>query len=162
MLIEGRKVAYFRGRKLFGREVKLRDDYRGMQFLIVNRKLHEGSDGRTILTQWRNIGVVVGETDRTLPQSSTINNSGSEAQGPQMSIPAKEEEEEEEEEEELDEDETEPVKILEEVAVFDKIVVWGHEQIPDDEDIFVRGVEEWIDFAEAIHTVHDSQSEPSG
>ncbi|THW17119.1 ribonuclease H1 small subunit [Aureobasidium pullulans] len=42
-------------------------------------------------------------------------------------------------------------KILQEVATFDKIVVWGHEVQPDgQEDAYVRGVSEWIGLATAV------------
>ncbi|CAD0037710.1 unnamed protein product, partial [Aureobasidium pullulans] len=43
---------------------------------------------------------------------------------------------------------TPETKILQEVATFDKIVVWGHEVQPDgQEDVYVRGVSEWIGLA---------------
>ena len=54
---------------------------------------------------------------------------------------------EEDEEPEL----PQPVKAVEEVAVFDEMVVWGHDQVPASDDSLVKGVEEWIAFAEAIH-----------
>ncbi|OJJ30653.1 hypothetical protein ASPWEDRAFT_32816 [Aspergillus wentii DTO 134E9] len=46
----------------------------------------------------------------------------------------------------------EPVKILEQQASFDDFVVWGHEVAPAADDRFVKGVEEWIKLAEAIHS----------
>lgn len=51
-----------------------------------------------------------------------------------------------------DEEEAEPeVKILEEQATFDEVMVWGHELVVDeDSDPYVRGVEEWIGFAEQV------------
>jgi ribonuclease H2 subunit C len=43
------------------------------------------------------------------------------------------------------------VKAVHELATFDEIVVWGHEVAPDSmEDVYVKGVEEWIGFAEAV------------
>uniref|UniRef100_A0A093V572 Ribonuclease H2 subunit C n=1 Tax=Talaromyces marneffei PM1 TaxID=1077442 RepID=A0A093V572_TALMA len=45
----------------------------------------------------------------------------------------------------------EPVKILESQATFDSFVVWGHEIPPAADDTFVKGVDEWIKLAEAIH-----------
>jgi ribonuclease H2 subunit C len=56
------------------------------------------------------------------------------------------------EEEELDEnDQIEGIGILEEQAGFDEILVWGHEALPDEtSDPYVRGVEEWIIFAEQV------------
>ncbi|OCT44849.1 ribonuclease H2 subunit C [Cladophialophora carrionii] len=51
-----------------------------------------------------------------------------------------------------DEDEPpEPVRILEETSTFEDMVVWGHDIVPTNEDPFVKGIEEWISFAEAIH-----------
>ena len=36
-------------------------------------------------------------------------------------------------------------------AAFDEVVVWGHESIADSAaDPYVRGVEEWISFAEQV------------
>ncbi|KAL9023392.1 MAG: hypothetical protein Q9180_008254, partial [Flavoplaca navasiana] len=58
------------------------------------------------------------------------------------------------EEEEMDgdeKDEEEEVKVLEEVANFKEFAVWGHETVPEGDDAFVKGVEEWIAFAAAMH-----------
>ncbi len=42
----------------------------------------------------------------------------------------------------------------EELAEFDQIMVWDHAQLPDGEmDPYLRGLEEWIGFAETIHSV---------
>lgn len=49
-----------------------------------------------------------------------------------------------------EEEEEEEVKVLEEVANFKDFVVWGHETVPDGDDAFVKGVEEWIAFAAAV------------
>lgn len=51
----------------------------------------------------------------------------------------------------LDDEEPEPVKILETTAEFRDVVVWGHDQVPAPDDTFVKGVEEWLAFADAIH-----------
>ncbi|PLB39721.1 ribonuclease H2 subunit C [Aspergillus candidus] len=45
----------------------------------------------------------------------------------------------------------EPVKVLEKQATFQDVMVWGHEFMPAADDPFVRGVEEWVRFAEAMH-----------
>ncbi|KAI1487708.1 ribonuclease H2, subunit C [Biscogniauxia mediterranea] len=38
-------------------------------------------------------------------------------------------------------------------AVFDEITIWGHETSADaSEDPYIRGMEEWITFAEQIHS----------
>jgi len=46
----------------------------------------------------------------------------------------------------------EPVKVVEEVSNFDEMTIWGHDQLPASDDNFINGVEEWISFAEAIHS----------
>lgn len=46
--------------------------------------------------------------------------------------------------------EEEPVKILEEQVLFDEVVLWGHEGIPNENDPYVKGIEEWISFAETV------------
>lgn len=55
-----------------------------------------------------------------------------------------------------EEDEEEPelpdvVKVVEHVASFESMTVWGHDQLPASDDSFAKGIEEWIAFAEAIH-----------
>ncbi|ODH44793.1 hypothetical protein ACO22_00694 [Paracoccidioides brasiliensis] len=61
-------------------------------------------------------------------------------------------EEEEEEEEEDDDDDDEPVTtILEKEGTFSEFVVWNHQKVPAADDPFVKGVSEWIQFAEAVH-----------
>ena len=42
------------------------------------------------------------------------------------------------------------VKTLEQVAGFDEMVIWGHEAVPEEDDVYVRGVEEWMAFAQAV------------
>lgn len=50
-----------------------------------------------------------------------------------------------------DGEEEEEVKIMEEQAGFGEVMVWGHEVVPEDMvDPYVRGVEEWIGFAEQV------------
>ena len=40
---------------------------------------------------------------------------------------------------------------MEEFATFEDITVWGHETVPDDaENPYARGIEEWIQFAQAV------------
>lgn len=45
----------------------------------------------------------------------------------------------------------EDVIMLDEVAEFDNFIVWGHEAVPDERDTpLIRGVSEWLKFAEAV------------
>ena len=39
---------------------------------------------------------------------------------------------------------------LDNVATFDEVVVWGHETVVETDNSFVRGVDEWVIFAEAV------------
>jgi ribonuclease H2 subunit C len=64
-------------------------------------------------------------------------------------LPKKDPEKGEVEEDEEDEEEPE-VKIMEEQGTFDEILVWGHETVMDESDPYVRGLEEWIGFAEQV------------
>ncbi|KAG4437361.1 hypothetical protein IFR05_007167 [Cadophora sp. M221] len=114
-MADGKTVAYFRGRKLHGKMVKVPSKYRG---------------------------VVVEKTERVLPKAAAGSIQRAGAQGDGV-----EEDGEAEEEEEVE------VKILEEQAGFEEIVVWGHEVLPDGMvDPYVRGVEDWIAFADGIHS----------
>ena len=42
------------------------------------------------------------------------------------------------------------ISMLQELGSFDQIVLWGHESTIEGEDPFVKGMEEWIGFAEAV------------
>ncbi|EME78843.1 uncharacterized protein MYCFIDRAFT_168150, partial [Pseudocercospora fijiensis CIRAD86] len=40
---------------------------------------------------------------------------------------------------------------MEEIGKFEEIVVWGHEMVPDRrEDVYCRGLEEWVGLAESV------------
>lgn len=52
------------------------------------------------------------------------------------------------EDEEGDEEEDEEVKVMEQIASFDGIAVWGHELVPsDEENPYQRAIIEWATFA---------------
>lgn len=90
------------------------------------RKLH----GKTVKIPEGYKGVILSSTDQKLHKEPRVS----------------------EEEEELDENEqSENIGILEEQAEFDEVMFWGHEALPDEStDPYVRGVEEWITFAEQV------------
>jgi len=46
------------------------------------------------------------------------------------------------------------VKLLKEEATFDMITIWGHDRLPAADDNFVKGIDEWIAFAEAVWKTH--------
>ena len=75
---------------------------------------------------------------------------GKEVVGESMNEQTREGGEMQEEEEKEEGEEIEEVQVLEEVASFDKVVLWGHETLVEGDDPFVKGVEEWIGFAEAV------------
>jgi ribonuclease H2 subunit C len=64
----------------------------------------------------------------------------------------------EDEDEEVDEDVDEErsgemlveTKVMEMVGTFEEVCVWGHEKVPEGEDVYVKGIEEWIGFAEKV------------
>lgn len=58
-----------------------------------------------------------------------------------------------------EEDEEEETAILQEVGSFDEVVLWGHESLVDGDDAFVKGLGEWIGFAEAVSwsEAHDTE-----
>ncbi|KAL9059580.1 MAG: hypothetical protein Q9162_001085 [Coniocarpon cinnabarinum] len=46
---------------------------------------------------------------------------------------------------------TDEMELLEEVAAVDKMVIWGHDDVPEaSTDPFCKGVQEWVAMAEAV------------
>lgn len=44
--------------------------------------------------------------------------------------------------------------IAEQVGEFEEIVVWGHGGVVEEAgDVYVRGLREWVGFAESMHTL---------
>ncbi|MCJ1469450.1 hypothetical protein MMC07_008083 [Pseudocyphellaria aurata] len=115
----GKPEAYFRGRRLRGRLVRVPQGYRG----VVMREGEGEAEGI--------------------------------AKGGAM------DEDEDEKDNLMEEDKDEVVKALDEVAHFEELVVWGHETVPEDDNVFVKGMEEWIKFADAIHAGGNSKPLPS-
>lgn len=127
---DGTKTAYFRGRKLRGRTVKV----------------PEGYEGR-----------VIQKTEEVLPSAQQPKQNGERDMAAELRRMEEGDEDDEMEDgvqsaslEEVD------VKIMETTSMFDEVVVWGHEMLPDDEDVYVKGLEEWIGFASAIHSTDSS------
>ena len=52
--------------------------------------------------------------------------------------------------EDPEDEEVEEIKVLKETGKFDEIVLWGHGAIVEDDDAFVKGLNEWVGFAEAV------------
>lgn len=50
-----------------------------------------------------------------------------------------------------EQDEQPKVGVMQGKATFDELMIWGHESLTDsNEDPYLRGVEEWISFAEQV------------
>lgn len=80
-------------------------------------------------------GVVAQKTERRLP---------TQPQGRRNEI---------EKDQDQDEEDTQlpiEVQILETNGTFDQVVIWAHEAVPEGEDVYVKGIEEWIGFAESV------------
>jgi Ribonuclease H2 non-catalytic subunit (Ylr154p-like) len=84
------------------------------------------------------LGAIVRTTERVLPQGS------------KESDLAQADEDSDDEVQALD-DIPETVKVLDSAAEFKEVIVWAHDQLPDDNDSFLKSVEEWLSFAAAIH-----------
>ena len=52
------------------------------------------------------------------------------------------------------------VKIAEQVGEFAEVVVWEHGgEVDGSGDVFVKGINEWIGFAESMHMDEDAEGE---
>ncbi|KAF1841224.1 uncharacterized protein K460DRAFT_380933 [Cucurbitaria berberidis CBS 394.84] len=90
-------------------------------------------------------GAILHVTDKTLPHSQAPGNNDG-ADGDDV--------------EEADEEESLPVevKIAEQIGEFDEMVVWGHGgEVDGAQDVFVRGMQEWVGFAESMHGTGDEE-----
>lgn len=70
----------------------------------------------------------------------------------------------EDDDEHVGEEIPEEIKVAEQVGDFEAIVVWGHGgQVDEGSDMFVRGIKEWVGFAESMHcNDEDSVTERQG
>ncbi|KAK4962248.1 hypothetical protein LTR66_000740 [Elasticomyces elasticus] len=127
---EGQSTAYFRGRKLKGRRIKVPAGYEGGTGHAYNTMATDADN--------ESIGVV-------LQKSNSVYNT----KPPRSSIP---------QDDELDdgpdnEEDSEEARVHLRSSTFQELVVWGHEVAPEDsENPYVKGVEEWMAFAHAIHS----------
>ena len=53
-------------------------------------------------------------------------------------------------------DEVGEVKILKKVSSFDNVVLWKHGSLVEGDDAFVKGLDEWIGFAEVVWSPIDT------
>ncbi|KAJ5489499.1 hypothetical protein N7539_004389 [Penicillium diatomitis] len=124
---DDQQTAHFRGRRLRGRRVAVPEGYRGTQYRDSGSTYHHEHFADALSAR---TGVIVSPTDRVISGTQGLN-------GDRM--------------EDGESDPEEPVKILEAQGTFDEMMVWGHENLPAADDPFVKGVEEWIRFAETMH-----------
>ena len=115
----GTQMAYFRGRKLKGRDVKLPKGYRGM---VVEK---DASNGEASARPGEKQHLRQKGDDR-----GEKNGDDDDDEAPSV-----------------------PVHKLQQTAVFDRMVIWNHETIPGDDDVYIRGLNEWIDFAETVSCI---------
>jgi ribonuclease H2 subunit C len=122
---------------LRGRKIKLPAGYTGTPTPYVK--------GQWTLTL--RSGIATKPTERLLPQQpqSSSNNVGAEDSASEA-------------EEDNPTEKPEPVKILQSTATFTEFMLWGHDMLPAADDPFVKGIEEWIAFAEAIHAEPSPQA----
>ncbi|KAK5165153.1 uncharacterized protein LTR77_009251 [Saxophila tyrrhenica] len=131
-------TSYFRGRKLLGSHVPLPSGYHGLVLSKTERVLpvslandaRAGAVGHAELSIVEKLRRMEGE----IPPTSADDEDDDDKGGL---------------------DEPLEVKILEEQARFEEVVVWGHETPVGEEDEFVRGLGEWLGFAGAIHAYDD-------
>lgn len=134
---EGVPTAYFRGRKLLGRKVQLPEGYEGwfgrhLDFCVFTNA---------------HLGHVLKKTDRKHPKEE-----------PESSL---QQEDANMSEDGSEDDRPDEIGVVESVASFDGVTVWGHGSAPATEDEpYARGVEEWIAFAQAVSRspTHDLKS----
>ena len=48
------------------------------------------------------------------------------------------------------EEEQEDMTVMNEIGSFDNLLLWNHESMINEDDTFVKGLSEWIRFAEAV------------
>ncbi|SMR58556.1 unnamed protein product [Zymoseptoria tritici ST99CH_1A5] len=103
--------------------------------------------GRKLLA--KRLPLPAGYTGHLLQKTNTILPVKPKMRVPRHRQDVEDDEEDEEEEEELPAE----VKVVEEKGRFEEILVWGHESVPseDGEDVFVRGLGEWVGWANRIH-----------
>ncbi|KAF2631262.1 ribonuclease H1 small subunit [Macroventuria anomochaeta] len=124
-------------------------DEKGTQHVhFRGRHLH----GTTLPLPSNYTGAVLNITDKLAPQTQTRTL-------PSTATESTNHDDDEDMEQEL----LEEVKVAEQIGEFDSIVVWGHGGVVDEgSDMFVRGVREWVDFAEALHCDEEDGVETNG
>jgi len=90
-------------------------------------------------------GAVMHGTEKVLPQSHTSK------------------EQNEVDEEDMEKEGDVEVKIMEQVGSFDEVLVWGHGgKVDQSQDVYARGLGEWIEWAECMHGEDEEQEQGEG
>ncbi|MCJ1312576.1 hypothetical protein MMC25_006250 [Agyrium rufum] len=118
----GQKVSYFRGRKLYGRDIKFDERYKGVIVRETDQTLKLGKSSRT-------------SSDNSLEDDDDLEDN--------LKTTVEEEDD--------DSEEQETVKILQELGTFDTVCVWEHEALPTTDDVVMRNLDEWVKWSHALH-----------
>ncbi|EAS35405.3 ribonuclease H2 subunit C [Coccidioides immitis RS] len=120
-------TTYFRGRKLRGRRIALPEGYHG---------------------------VVASPTEMTLKQPKKDTSRGSSRpDNPECNRNTNNDSDNDGNDVDEDDDDVQPSPtILEAQGTFSNLIVWDHDKVPSTDDVFVKGIGEWIRFAEAMHS----------
>lgn len=86
--------------------------------------------GRTVRIPEQYQGLILKSSDKVITQVPTVFEDGDEDEEPEL---------------------PETVKVVEQIGTIENMTIWGHDQVPPSDDVLVKGVEEWIALAEAIH-----------
>lgn len=98
--------------------------------------------GRSLRVPEGYVGLVLQKTDKLLPVKTRVPSA--------EELRAVEEGDAEDEAGMAAGEEEARVNTLETRAEFSELVIWDHEAVPEDEDAYVRGIEEWVEFAKAV------------
>ncbi|KLJ12032.1 hypothetical protein EMPG_12867 [Blastomyces silverae] len=116
-------TAYFRGRRLRGRRVVIPEGYEG----------------------------VLASTDSGLQPAATLESGTKKNDQGRSHRDFDLEDDDDDDDDDNDEDYWKSFAIVEKQGSFSDFMVWDHEKLPAADDPFVKGVSEWIRFAEAMH-----------
>lgn len=106
--------------------------FRGRKLLGTTLSLPEGYEGKVLL-----------KTKELLPQAPRA-----------LHIPVPGDGNEDDEDEEAEDELPQEVKRAEEQAIFNEVVVWGHESYPEEGDAYIQGLGEWVGWAERVCISH--------
>ncbi|KAJ4392639.1 hypothetical protein N0V85_006912 [Neurospora sp. IMI 360204] len=122
------KVSYFRGRKLHGKTLPLPEGYKGVVASKAPKQEREEEKKKARLPEQMSF---VMDNDNEPEVVDLEAEDGGSGQGSEPEVGGG----------------------MEIQAEFEEVVVWGHENLADaGGDAYVRGVEEWIAFANKIHS----------